>query len=235
VTEPESERFLSRWVRLKRESTEAPRPDATDGADAPADVRVPQAAPAGDRALSSASVPTPAFDLSTLPSIESITAATDIRPFLAPGVPAELTRAALRRAWIADPAIRDFVGIAENQWDFTDPHAIPGFGPIGPLDDVRRLVAQALGEVGSTASAEPPGSSIAPPEGQSAASVTSGAGLPATNGQLPEIENRQSEPAVRGPVDVQCNEEKDALHKDHQADLPAPAPIRRSHGGALPQ
>ena len=37
----------------------------------------------------------------------SITAATDIRAFLAPGVPAELTRAALRRAWTADPAIRD--------------------------------------------------------------------------------------------------------------------------------
>ena len=42
-------------------------------------------------------------------------------------MPAELTRAALRRAWVSDPAIRDFIGIAENQWDFNDPEAIPGF------------------------------------------------------------------------------------------------------------
>ena len=49
-----------------------------------------------------------------LPATESITADTDIRAFLAPGIPAHLTRAALRRAWAADPAIRDFVGLAEN-------------------------------------------------------------------------------------------------------------------------
>src|SRR5260370_4715690 len=37
----------------------------------------------------------PSLDLSQLPAIESITAETDISGFLAPGVPAELTRAAL--------------------------------------------------------------------------------------------------------------------------------------------
>ena len=41
-----------------------------------------------------------------------------------------MSRAALRRAWAADPAIRDFVGLAENAWDFNDPHAMPGFGPL---------------------------------------------------------------------------------------------------------
>ena len=40
-------------------------------------------------------------------SISSRSAApSDIRAYLAPGVPAELTRAALRRAWLADPTIR---------------------------------------------------------------------------------------------------------------------------------
>jgi hypothetical protein len=53
-----------------------------------------------------------------LPPLESIAAESDIRCFLAPGVPAELTRAALRHAWVADPAIRDFVGLSENAWDF---------------------------------------------------------------------------------------------------------------------
>ncbi|AHY54822.1 hypothetical protein BJS_02218 [Bradyrhizobium japonicum SEMIA 5079] len=41
-----------------------------------------------------------------------------------------MTHAALRRAWSADPAIRDFVGLAENAWDFNDPTAMPGFGPL---------------------------------------------------------------------------------------------------------
>jgi hypothetical protein len=60
-------------------------------------------------------------------------------------VPAELTRAALRRAWVADPAIRDFVGLAENAWDFTAPGGVPGFGPLPAIDDVARLAAQVAG------------------------------------------------------------------------------------------
>ena len=51
---------------------------------------------------------------------ESIVAESDVRAFLAPGVPPELTRAALRRTWSADPKIRDFIGLSENSWDFND-------------------------------------------------------------------------------------------------------------------
>ena len=68
------------------------------------------------------------LDPARLPSINSITADTDIVAFLKTGVPTELTRAALRRAWTSDPAIRDFIGIAENQWDFNDPNGMAGFG-----------------------------------------------------------------------------------------------------------
>jgi len=53
---------------------------------------------------------------SSLPPLQSITAGTDIRSFLGSSVPVELTKAALRRAWVTDPAIRDFIGIAESQW-----------------------------------------------------------------------------------------------------------------------
>jgi hypothetical protein len=49
-----------------------------------------------------------------LPPIESIGAGSDIRGFLAAGVPVELTRAALRRAWVTDPAIHDFVDQTES-------------------------------------------------------------------------------------------------------------------------
>jgi hypothetical protein len=94
-----------------------------------------------------ASSPQPAVDVKALPSIDSLAADSDIRPFLQPGVPAELTIAALRRAWTIDPAIRDFIEIAENQWDFTDLTRIPGFGPLEATDDIGRIVAQAHGPI----------------------------------------------------------------------------------------
>jgi hypothetical protein len=101
----------------------------------------PVAAPPGDTASDAP------FDLASLPSIESIAADTDIGAFLRSGVPAELTRAALRRAWASDPAIRDFIGIAESQWDFNDADAIPGFGPMRATDNAPAMLTQVLGEL----------------------------------------------------------------------------------------
>jgi hypothetical protein len=121
-----SEDFLARWLRLKGES---------------------------ERELPAADAPSaPAFDPASLPPIESIVADSDIRQFLQAQVPEELTRAALRSAWTADPAIRDFVGIAENQWDFNDHAAMPGFGP---LEATSYLVAQALGSLNPSGQATP--------------------------------------------------------------------------------
>jgi Protein of unknown function (DUF3306) len=76
-----------------------------------------------------------------LPPIESIGAGSDIRPFLAPDVPADLTRAALRRAWSTDPAIRDFIGLSENSGDFNAQDGVPGFGSL-----IRQLLARTTGE-----------------------------------------------------------------------------------------
>src|SRR4051812_28850880 len=113
MTSPEN--FISRWARLKREF-ENPVGNRT----IETTIVQPEAAAAAD----------PAFDRASLPSIETIDGNTDIRGFQKSRVPAALTRAALRQAWATDPAIRDFIGIAENQWDFNDPEAIPGFGPL---------------------------------------------------------------------------------------------------------
>jgi hypothetical protein len=57
-----------------------------------------------------------------------------------PAAPLDL--AALRNAWRADPNIRDFVGVAESQWDFNDPNAMPGFGPLEALDYVPNVVTR---------------------------------------------------------------------------------------------
>jgi len=82
------------------------------------------------------------FNVANLPPIESIGAGSDIRPFLAPGVPADLTRAALRRAWSTDPTIRDFVGLSEDSGDFNAQDGVPGFGSLP-----RQLLARTTGEV----------------------------------------------------------------------------------------
>ena len=92
------------------------------------------------------------MDISSLPPIDSIDAATDITAFLRKGIPSELGRAALRRAWVSDPAIRDFVGLAENAWDFNDPNAMPGFGPLDYSDEqLAELVGRIVGSVRSAA------------------------------------------------------------------------------------
>jgi hypothetical protein len=112
------EEFLARWSRRKRGSKSNAPPAETAG-------------PAGDVPMPLPAAETETeVDLGSLPSIDAITAGTDITAFLRKGIPQELMHAALRRAWSADPAIRDFVGLAENAWDFNDPNAMPGFGPL---------------------------------------------------------------------------------------------------------
>jgi hypothetical protein len=163
MSEPEN--FLARWSRLKRESGSRRKckTELRESA-APSDAAATTAANE-DGVVGTETHATPTFDLSSLPSIHSITASTDIRIFLRTGVPAKLTEAALRRAWVSDPLIRDFIGIAENQWDFADPTTIPGFGPLQDTDDKVTLIAQAAesldklsGRVTDTsASADKPG------------------------------------------------------------------------------
>jgi hypothetical protein len=99
------------------------------------------------------------FDLADLPAIDSIAANTDVTAFLRPGVPADLTRAALRRAWTSDPAIRDFVGLVENGWDFNDPSAMAGFGTI-TAEEVAQLASKIIGEPMKANSDPPPAKTI---------------------------------------------------------------------------
>jgi hypothetical protein len=125
--------FLARWSRRKR------------GAAAQSDAQENPPPSAAEIAKPVSPITSKAPPATSLPPVEAIESASDIRAFLAPGVSLELTRAALRRAWTADPAIRDFIGLSENAWDFNDPSGVPGFGSLD-LQDIRRLVAQVLDE-----------------------------------------------------------------------------------------
>lgn len=210
----DSETFLSRWLRLKRESEAVlPPPDA------------PAPAP-----------PSPAaFDPASLPPIESIVADSDIQAFLHEAVPAELTRAALRSAWSADPAIRDFVGIAENQWNFNDHAGIPGFGPIEAAD---YLVAQAVGSLTNVAQETPQEtrqetSQEMPRESEHAEQPAVPGGEP-LEAVRPAAAAPRTERTTRIVATAGASETAGSVEMAGGGAGPGPV-VPRSHGGALPQ
>jgi hypothetical protein len=207
--------FITRWSRRKRQATADNRPPQELSAD-----ETGRAGPVADERAAE-----PELDLSLLPPIESITSATDIRAFLSRGVPQELTRAALRRAWTADPAIRDFVGLAENAWDFNDPNAMPGFGPLDCSEaELRALVDRIVGGLSKM---------VEKPPQESADSVAEHAPLPGQNSSeaaadphamdqlaLAELSPDRAAPQPQGANEV---ESEDAAVR------------HRTHGGALPR
>jgi len=216
------EDFLRRWSRRKQEAQRA-------AAIPPAPVAEPavQEPPAPE----AAKTPEPAFDPASLPPIESITAASDISAFLRAGVPAELTRAALRRVWTADPAIRDFVGLAENAWDFTDPNAIPGFGPLELTEDVRAMITRAVQQIGTARPPLPPDAPLEVANAKDSSTLKS----EEESADVP----RPAQDDVRlssEPLSLQSNEETAVVQHDvRRGDQEQKQIPRRGHGSALPR
>ena len=237
----EDKNFLSRWSRKKRAaaeiSAEALAPEAKD-AKQKAGAAVTAA---GGTTAAKKDENEPKFDLASLPSIDSIGADTDIRPFLLPGVPAELTRAALRRVWMADPAIRDFIGLSENSWDFTKPGGVPGFDLSDPGVDVKRLAEEMFGikrEPGDKKSVETesspteatpvePAKALEQPE--PIADVPDHDMLTSRAEPAPEDSDRMRE---QGLLAVQEN--SDAALQHPREPEAGPLPVRKRHGRALP-
>jgi hypothetical protein len=210
------EEFLKRWSRRKQEARANKEDKSAEHAPLPAEAA----------ATAPAVPPEPEIDISKLPPLDSITAATDIADFLRKGIPAELRSAALRRAWAADPAIRDFVGLAENAWDFTDPNAIPGFGALQDTpEQIGAMVERMLG--GARDAAEK---------------------LPADLSEKEQAQEKQPQDpgiaAAEAPTEADVvamrqaeePEEPDAATQPEASDESGDVePVRRrTHGGALP-
>jgi hypothetical protein len=143
-----SDNFLSRWSRRKQEARRAerqPEPVAEDESRPASEVEdegaVQAPTPVGEE---------PALtpeEVAQLPGIEELTVDTDISAFLRKGVPEALRNAALRRMWVLDPAIRDFVGEARDYaYDWNTPGGVPGSGELLPGQDVQAMVRQVFGE-----------------------------------------------------------------------------------------
>jgi hypothetical protein len=230
MTKPDN--FILRWARLKRESdieqvnTTSRNSSVTELKEA---VLVRLEATAAQPRID-ATVDEP-FDSFGLPSIEAITANTDVRGFLESRVPAELTRAALRQAWRSDPAIRDFIGIAENQWDFNDPNAIPGFGPLEVTGNESAILAQVLGKLEKVSETF---SELSASEGSAASCVTG----PARSAVCETAEQKVAEsPSVGTSISCLSSEERGTGAKTESVDAVANHDYfrnRRRHGSALP-
>jgi hypothetical protein len=210
----DSDNFLKRWSRRKREADLQPKKTGAAEASATSargeepgpDTTTPQSTPSS----------IPEFDVGTLPPIESIGADTDISAFMQKGVPAALRHAALRRAWSADPAIRDFMGPTENYWDAAGPDGIPGFGDLDPNLDVKRMISELFGD---TMPDKPE------PETQASMSASDQSG---------HEEERVEQTSTESEDDLSHRTGHAAVQKD--SPQPAPAQrVARRHGGAMPE
>lgn len=240
----ESDDFLSRWSRRKQDAAKQATLPAQEKPSTEEESEQSHASPRKElpgRRVPDTTKSEPAFDLSKLPSLDSIGAQTDIRMFMQPGVPAALSRAALRRVWSADPAIRDFIGLSENSWDFTAPDAIPGFGPLLPTDDVKKLLAQVFGEdkpesgeaderapgQADVAETEPEHPNSAPQPSQHADASQQ---ITAASDGDAALNTKMTE---RGEDMLHSNNGTDASQQVDEK-VPSSAQSRRRHGGALP-
>jgi Protein of unknown function (DUF3306) len=238
-----SDGFLTRWSHRKlgaaaatetKSSATSPQADSADAAGAATDTLSGNCAGLPGAAAEPAG---PRFDPLSVPSLESITADTDIRGFLAAGVPSELARAALRRAWTADPKIRNFVGLADYDWDFNAPGAMAGFGPLEVTDELRRVAVQVI----SGMPVQDQTSGIDPASGQDMSEPAHGPPARPT-GVTDDPGIAQKAPTVAPRISRQADDlgggdRADGAAQPQQTCAPEISQliVRRSHGGALPK
>ena len=139
--------FLTRWSRRKRGVA-----DAVPAQEPPA----PAVAAAEEE------------DIATPPPAETIPL-EEIGDWLKKRLPDGWREAALRRVWSADVGIRDYIGPADYQWDFTIPDGVPGWGPMSAADDVAKLLDRVIN---GTTDLPPPPEPDPEPESPTAAAET---------------------------------------------------------------
>ena len=214
--------FLARWSQRKQEAKQ------------PA-----QEAPVADAGIAGEAAPAPAptveaepeFDLSSLPSLDELTAETDITAFLRKGVPEQLRNAALRKSWSLDPAIRNYVNPAlEYAYDWNTPGGVPGGGELEAGFDVARMVAQIMGT--GEKPAEPPSAAAEAPAEIASDPEASGdpkldlPDQPVRLSGLPSSPDEQSGP--------ETGQTPDQDGPDRAPDSVAPQHVVRRHGSAKP-
>lgn len=146
----DSDGFLSAWSRRKLAARRAQAEDRADhdepeaidphaAADEPLVAQDPPSAPHDDEVDDDF--------IASLPSIDDITAHTELAPFMRRGVPLALRNSALRKVWMLNPLIRDHVDPAlDYAWDWNAPGGVPGGGGTLTGDGVAQMVKKLLGD-----------------------------------------------------------------------------------------
>ncbi|WP_284177812.1 DUF3306 domain-containing protein [Rhabdaerophilum sp. SD176] len=215
----QGEGFLSRWSRRKLK----PEPEA--GASVPDDPSSVPAAVEGEPMLSAEAEPE--FDVSTLTPLEALTSESDFTQFLQKGVPEALRNAALRKMWVLDPVLSAPDRFAEYAWDFNDPTAMPGFGPMEAGFDPASMLRRIMGEKDPEVPVE-----------DGAAGLP--ADIPAANQDEARLESPEPVPLADSPAAGQIvaipedSGEYSMVAKETVDETPETIAPRRRHGGALP-
>ena len=150
-------------------------------------------------------------------------------------MPPELARSALRRAWVSDPVIRNFIGIAENQWDFNDPAALPGFGPLQDTEDAPTadLAAQAIARLSmplDESAALPPNHCATTEEWPTAADNSQRTGNDDKTGQAQVAFVTQKDRGASDPNQLETG----SRHRQSREGT-SPGSVRNAHGSAMPR
>jgi len=247
----DDEPFLSRWSRMKQRAVRSEPPADIASPDAPAD-DLSNAASRRDREPDATYVAQPKtaeaeapLDLEKLPRVEELTVESDIVAFLDVRVPAALRNAALARMWTLDPTIRDFIEVAENQWNWNIPGGTPFYELIEEGSGAGLSFADATSAISRSLS-----SPDAPPDAQPRA-TTDATKTASENLDQRKIERgdeshaaAQEEPGGSSslpPTSVSLSttptmaSQAVEAHSPHHAAAQQNAfPSRRRHGGALP-
>lgn len=213
--------FLSRWSRRKRAAGADALPAEKAGQHSSERATPPRAQAGQSVPEDKVALPAPPeFDVASLPPIESIGADTDVSAFMQAGVPTALRHAALRRAWTADPAIRDHMGLTENFWDAAGPDGIPGFGELDPGLDVKRMVSELFGE---------------PDPRKAELEQRDPANTPVQSDENPELSDdhgKTKNPALQQSAPQQSD---NVATQKHAIQEPPAQKMTRRHGGAMPE
>ncbi|MFD0858710.1 DUF3306 domain-containing protein [Roseovarius aquimarinus] len=205
--------FFSGWSRrklaAKREEARQARPPE-DEAPEEAEARAALEEASREEALDEEAI-------AALPSLDSLKAGSDIKPFLAPGIPAKLKNAALRRMWSVTPGVRDYSDPAvDYAWDWNAPGGVPGGGGALTETGVARMVKDLIG---------------GKPEAEAIADAPQGEAEDEETLEIAEAEPAEPPEAVRrsAPAKASEDERKTPAREVAQATQP------RRHGGAVPE
>jgi len=166
-----------------------------------------------------------------LPRLEDLTAESGLSVFLRKGVPEALRRAALRKMWSLDPAIRDHIGLSEYAWDFNQSGSMAGFGPLAPNESVAEFLSTMSEDLpfevcsGDTPRNSLPATSDSPGEPQSGALPD---GAPTVTNQ-PVQPEKATEFEPPRPIPAERKAEPGKSEQPIQSIRP------KRHGGAVPR